>query len=199
MPIRLLPGHGQYANSYVVNGVLVDAGATPMAIAHHKKIIKYIIITHRHYDHMAYLSDAVRMTGAEVLIHEEDALGLTDDLVSLAGHFGAHAPGIPPTRFIKDGDVIDNLEVIHTPGHTIGSICLYDEASKGLISGDTVFGDGGYGRYDLPTGDRDALIASIEKLKDLRVDGIYCGHGVPAREKGGVVINKAYHNITMGL
>jgi len=199
MPIRLLPGHGQYANSYVVNGVLVDAGTTPMAIEHHKRAIKYIIITHRHYDHMPYLGEAVRMTGAEVLIHEADALGLTDDLVSCAGNFGAHAPGIPPTRIIKDGDIIDNLEVIYTPGHTIGSICLYDEVSRGLISGDTVFGDGGYGRYDLPTGDRDALIASIEKLKDLRIDGVFCGHGAPAREKGGVVINKAYHSITMGL
>lgn len=199
MPIRLLPGHGQYANSYVVNGVLVDAGTTPMAIEHHKRTIKYIILTHRHYDHMVYLSEAVRMTGAEVLIHEADALGLTDDIVSCARNFGAHAPGIPPTRIIKDGDVIDNLEVIYTPGHTIGSICLYDEVSRGLISGDTVFGDGGYGRYDLPTGDRDALVASIEKLKDLRIDGVYCGHGAPAREKGGVVINKAYNSITMGL
>jgi len=199
MPVRLLPGHGQYANSYVVNGVLIDTGTTPMAIEHHKRSIKYIIITHRHYDHMAYLSDAVRMTGAEVLIHEKDALGLTDDLVSLAGGYGAHAPGIPATRFIEEGDIIDGLEVIYTPGHTIGGICLYDEVSKSLISGDTVFGDGGYGRYDLPTGDRDALIASIERLIDLRVDGVYCGHGAPAREKGGVVINKAYQNITMGL
>ena len=199
MPVRLLPGHGQYANSYVVNGVLIDAGATPMAIEHHRKIIKYIVITHRHYDHMAYLGEAVRLTGAEVLIHEADALGLTDDHVCLSEYYGEHAPGIPAARFIKEGDIIDNLEVIYTPGHTIGSICLYDETSKALISGDTVFGDSGYGRYDLPTGDRDALIASIEKLKDLRIDGVYCGHGAPARERGGVVINKAYHNITMGL
>jgi glyoxylase-like metal-dependent hydrolase (beta-lactamase superfamily II) len=148
---------------------------------------------------MAYLSEAVRMTGAKVLIHEDDALGLTDDLVCLSGSYGEHAPGIPATCFIKEGDIIDDLEVICTPGHTIGSICLYDETSKSLISGDTVFGDGGYGRYDLPTGDRAALIASIEKLKGLRIDGVYCGHGAPARERGGIVINKAYHNITMGL
>ena len=199
MPVRLLPGHGLYANSYVVNGVLVDVGATPMAIEHHRKIIKYIIITHRHFDHMAYLSDAVRMTGAEVLIHEADASGLTDDLVCLSGGFGERAPGIPATRFIEEGDIIDGLEVIYTPGHTIGGICLYDEVSKSLISGDTVFGDGGYGRYDLPTGDRNALIASIEKIKDLHIDGLYCGHGAPARKDGDDIVNAAYHNITMGL
>lgn len=199
MPVRLLPGHGQYSNSYVVNGVLIDAGATPMAIEHHKNIIKYIVITHRHFDHMVYLTEAVRMTGAEVLIHEEDALGLTDENICFSASFGARPPGILPTRYIKEGDIIDNLEVIHTPGHTIGSICLYDPATKSLISGDTVFSGGDYGRYDFPTGNREALIASIEKLKDYRVDGIYCGHGAPTREKGGVAINKAYYNITMGL
>jgi glyoxylase-like metal-dependent hydrolase (beta-lactamase superfamily II) len=199
MPVRLLPGHGQYANSYVVNGVLVDTGATPMAIEAHKNVIKYIIITHRHYDHIVYLAEAVRMTGAEVLIHEIDAPGLTDDIFSLAVNFGAHAPGINPTRFLKEGDVIDNLEVIHTPGHTAGSICLYDPVSKSLISGDTVFGDGGYGRYDLPSGDHEALTLSIERLRDYQVDGVYCGHGAPARDKGNIVINKAYQSISMGL
>jgi glyoxylase-like metal-dependent hydrolase (beta-lactamase superfamily II) len=179
--------------------VLIDAGATPMAIEHHKNIIKYIVITHRHFDHMPYLAEAVRMTGAEVLIHEEDALGLTDENVCLSMHYGERAPHIPPARYIQEGDIIDGLEVIHTPGHTIGSICLYEAATNSLISGDTVFGNGEYGRYDLPTGNREALIASIEKLKDYRIDGVYCGHGAPARDKGGVVINKAYHNITMGL
>ena len=198
MSVQLLPGHGRYSNSYIINGMLIDAGATPIEIEPYKDLIKYIIITHRHFDHLMYLAKAVHMTGAEVLIHEEDALSLTDENICLSGSFGERAPGIHPTRFLQEGDIINDLEVIYTPGHTIGGICLYDAASKSLISGDTVFSGGEYGRYDLPTGDRSALIASIEKLQGFSVDKIYCGHGLPALGNGDMIIKRAYHNITMG-
>ncbi|MCK4247341.1 MAG: MBL fold metallo-hydrolase, partial [Methanomicrobia archaeon] len=68
------------------------------------------------------------------------------------------------------------LEVLHTPGHTDGSICLYDEAKKIMFSGDTFFIDG-IGRTDLPSGNEEALKESLERLASLDIEKVYPGHG----------------------
>ena len=185
MTVKLVPGQGMYANAYVAREtVLVDAGVTPMAIEAHRETITHIILTHCHYDHIAYLPVLIKMTGAKVCIHEADEKGLLNDNTSLSLHFGAHAPGIIPDIILHDGDTIEGLNVIHTPGHTSGSICLYDSETSDLISGDTVFTDGGYGRYDFPGGSRTTLINSLNKLATLKVSGLYPGHGIPVRENG---------------
>ena len=124
------------------------------------------------------------MTGAEVCIHTADAPGLANDLLSAAMMFGERAPPVPATRLLKDGDRVGGLLVIHTPGHTPGGICLYDSGARDLISGDTVFSDGGFGRTDLPGGDEAALRDSLERLAALDVKGLYPGHGSPV-ETGG--------------
>ncbi len=81
-----------------------------------------------------------------------------------------------PDRTLKDKETLDlgdvKLKVIHTPGHTPGSICLYEPRSKSLFSGDTVFPFGSVGRTDLPGGDAKEIIHSIKRLKIL-----YPGHG----------------------
>jgi glyoxylase-like metal-dependent hydrolase (beta-lactamase superfamily II) len=89
----------------------------------------------------------------------------------------------PPTKVdvkLKDGDIIEigqrEFKVMNTPGHTAGSICLYDENSGILFSGDTVFPDGAFGRVDFPTGDADALIKSIRTLANLNVKHLFPGH-----------------------
>ena len=77
---------------------------------------------------------------------------------------------------VKEGDMIGDFKVIDTPGHTIGSKCFYDEKSKILISGDTLFRRS-YGRYDLPTGDLNMLCNSLEKLSKLPEETVvYNGH-----------------------
>ncbi len=86
--------------------------------------------------------------------------------------------------YLKDGDSVDlggvSLEVFHTPGHTRGSICLYEPVSKSLFTGDTVFVDS-IGRYDFVGGDYDSLRKSVERLVHLvgkqGVERIYPGHG----------------------
>jgi glyoxylase-like metal-dependent hydrolase (beta-lactamase superfamily II) len=98
--------------------------------------------------------------------------------------FGERAPPVPATRLLNDGDRVGGLLVIHTPGHTPGGICLYDTEARDLISGDTVFTDGGFGRTDLPGGDETALRHSLERLGALDVKGLYPGHGSPV-ERGG--------------
>ncbi len=199
MTITLLAGRGNMGNSYVVNGtILVDAGVTPMAVEPFRETIQYIILTHCHYDHIAYLPALMKMTGAVVCIHEADARGLRDDGPSLSMHFGAHAPGIIPDRLLTDGEVIGELEVIHTPGHTPGSICLYDPETGDLISGDTVFADGAFGRFDFPDGSRTALTDSLARLSERRVTALYPGHGLPAPANGDRHIRAASMLIRSG-
>jgi len=131
------------------------------------------------------------MTGAEVCIHAADAPGLANDLLSAAMLFGERAPPAPADRLLRDGDQVGALRVIHTPGHTPGGICLYDEATHDLLSGDTVFSDGAFGRTDLPGGDEAALRLSLERLAALDVRGLYPGHGSPVETGGGRHITAA--------
>jgi hydroxyacylglutathione hydrolase len=199
MTVKLIPGRGMYANGYLARGtILVDAGVTPMAVEAFRNTIKYIVLTHCHFDHTAYLAAIVKMTGAKVCIHEADAQGLKEDGLSLSMHFGTHSPGIIPDMILKGGETIDGYQIIHTPGHTPGSICLYDPETRDLISGDTVFADGAFGRYDFPGGSRQALEESLNQVADLRVTGLYPGHGVPAREFGERHIRAAQALIRSG-
>ncbi len=184
MPVRWIPGSGFLGNSYLVGGVLVDAGVLPAAIERYRDSIREIVLTHCHYDHIAHLDAIARMCRARVSIHREDAPGLSSDAISLSLHFGARAPMRPADRILVDGDRVGDLLVIHTPGHTPGSICLLHEKECALISGDTVFSDGGFGRFDFPGGSRTSLQESIERLAELEIEGLYPGHGSPV-EKGG--------------
>ena len=81
---------------------------------------------------------------------------------------------------LREGDVLDTgsrrFSVLETPGHTEGSICLYDEASGTLISGDTLF-LGGYGRTDFMGGSFDAMLASLVRLSKLDIRELFPGHG----------------------
>jgi len=129
-----------------------------------KAKIKYIINTHGHPDHVLANQEIKKETGAEILIHEEER----EFIIFKAD------------RFLKDGDEIkiadSVLEVLHTPGHTKGSICLLDQDF--IFTGDTLFKDG-YGRTDLPGGSQEELEKSLEKLKKILRPGItvYPGHG----------------------
>ncbi|MDD1719103.1 MAG: MBL fold metallo-hydrolase [Methanoregulaceae archaeon] len=185
MPVTWIPGRGAWANAYLAGDVLVDAGVSPVAVEKYRDTIRTIVLTHGHFDHTANLVAIARMCDAEVCIHELDTRGLTDEGPSLSSHFASRPPGIVPDRTLTGGDRIGDLVVIHTPGHTPGSICLYDEPGKALISGDTVFTDGGFGRFDFPGGDRDALARSISMLSALEVEGLYPGHGMPVTSGGG--------------
>ncbi|WP_292519283.1 MBL fold metallo-hydrolase [Methanoculleus sp.] len=186
MPVRWIASGTTYANSFVYGNILIDAGVLPMAVEPYAGGIETIIITHGHYDHIAHVKEIARLCNdAAVCIHAADAPGLVDDTRSLAMHFGARSPGIAPRTVLADGDRVGDLRVIHTPGHTPGGICLYDEAAKVLFSGDTVFTGGSFGRYDFPGGDRTALAASIERLAALDVEGLYPGHGEPVARGGG--------------
>lgn len=185
MPVEWIPGTGYLSNSYVYGSVLIDAGATPLMVEPYREDIRTIVLTHCHYDHIAHLREIRDMCGgAEVCIHELDAPGLTDQSLNLSMMFGERGPDICPDVILSEGDEVGGLSVIHTPGHTPGGICLYNSEEMILFSGDTVFSDGGFGRYDFPGGSVEQLRDSIEKLSELDVEGLYPGHGNPVFSNG---------------
>ena len=184
MKVTSILDYSVWGNSYIFGDVLVDAGVTPMVIHPYKDAIRTIVLTHCHYDHIAHVKEIAHMCKAKVAIHTADAIGLVEDMHSLSMNFGARSPGILPDIKLNDKDTVGELRVIHTPGHTPGSICLYSEELRILISGDTVFTDGMFGRYDFPGGSRAALSHSLDILAKLEVDELYPGHGQPV-EQGG--------------
>lgn len=187
------------ANAYLVNGtILIDVGMDAgLIISELEKYIQpedleNIILTHCHYDHSGGAEKVSKVCGAKISIHEQDAPLLSDPLASVSGMFGKKNLSIVPDILLKDGDVIGELSVIHTPGHTPGGICLYNKRSKILFSGDTVFQDGGFGRTDLYGGDTSQLVESIKKLSNLDVSSLYPGHG-------DIITQKANEHIKLSL
>ena len=137
------------------------------------------------------MPEIVKATGAKVAIHEKDVPLITNPRATAALMFNVKQPAIKIDIVLKDGDIIDlgdaSLTVIHTPGHTPGSICLYDPVSKVLFTGDTVFEGGSFGRTDIG-GDEEQMIASLEKLTKVDAAALYPGHG-------GAVTNKVKESL----
>lgn len=144
--------------------------------------LKYIYITHCHGDHIAGVNDLKSRCGGKILIHKIDAKGLNDRNINLYPYPDLKPIILDEDSKVEDGDLINlgklEFKVIHTPGHTAGSTSLYCQKEKCLFSGDTIFA-GAYGRTDLPTSSKDAIIDSIFnkifKLPDETI--IYPGHG----------------------
>lgn len=148
--------------------------------------VKYILLTHCHGDHIGGVNELKEKVGGKVLIHTFDEEGLYNTDINLTNHIGIQKICIEKKSRLNDNDLlhIGNIEfrIIHTPGHTVGSICVYCEKEKLLFSGDTMF-KGSWGRTDLPTSSFEAIISSItNKLMVLPSDVIvYPGHGRPTR------------------
>lgn len=142
--------------------------------------VEYIIATHGHPDHVCGVRRIQEATGAKIIMHDEDVVFFdTPEVKSYFSMLGLEA--CPPVDIkVKEGEVItigeEKLEVIHTPGHTPGGMCLYN--APDLITGDTLF-VGGLGRTDFPGGSHPELINAIQtKLLVLPPDTIvWPGHG----------------------
>lgn len=177
-------------NSYLIDGptrILIDPGHSKLFDHVHKGLVDLdltlddiglIICTHAHPDH---LEAAELFTGrpALVTLHKKDWLFLKAIEKHTNSPLSINTQSIAPAFFIKEGDLAVNgldFEVLHTPGHSPGSVCLYWPDQKTLFTGDLVF-KGGLGRTDLPGGDGKMLKQSIKRLTDLDLDWVLPGHG----------------------
>ena len=136
------------------------------ALDKHKLSVKQIVITHAHIDHVGGAMKLKKLTGAPVLLNEKDA-ALLKMLDIQAAWVGMKSPGqVTIDASLNNGDLIAvgglQANVLHTPGHTQGSVCLYFPAQQKLIAGDTLFA-GSIGRTDLPGGDFDTIMRSLHR------------------------------------
>jgi hydroxyacylglutathione hydrolase len=130
----------------------------------HNLTVKQIVITHAHIDHIAGAQRLKRVTGAPILYNEND-LPLVEMMGTQASWLGVLTPEVPPPDdTLDDGKRIAIIgltgSILHTPGHTQGSVCLYLPDQSLLLAGDTLF-NGSVGRTDLPGGNTRQLISSI--------------------------------------
>ncbi len=194
--IELVGGIDPECNIYVVDGeFIVDAG-TGLHFGTIKKeieavaepdILKLLINTHCHFDHTGANKKFRDWLKVSIGVHPADKDAVETGKGSLAEMFG-HTPRIMTVdRVLRGGTLINtknfSFEVIPTPGHTPGSICLYDKDKKILISGDTVF-ENSVGRTDYPGGSKSELVMSLKKLSELNVEYLLPGHGSP--KMGGI-------------
>jgi hydroxyacylglutathione hydrolase len=167
-------------------GMVIDPGddveEVLALIRKHHLQIKQIVITHAHIDHVGGAMKLRAITGAPILLNQND-YALLRMLDTQAAWVGMASPGkveidhsLSPTDTVKAGTL--TAEVMHTPGHTEGSICLYFPAEKKLIAGDTLFA-GSIGRTDLPGGSFKKIIHSLhEKVLALPDETVVVpGHG----------------------
>lgn len=177
------------ANCFVVidektgEAIVIDPGDESNRIieivkANNSKI-KYIVCTHAHFDHIGAVGEIKKRTGAEILIHKND-MELYKNIVEQGAFWGFEVKALPePDRFIQEGEKIEfgslGFEVLHTPGHSPGGICLYGEGV--VFTGDTLFA-GSVGRTDFLGGDLNLLKKSFARLLSLpSKTKVFAGHG----------------------
>lgn len=145
--------------------------------------LKFILLTHYHFDHIGALDSLKKATNAKVAIHSFEADGLCDPTVNLTLYADSPCPKTKADILLKDTDIIKfgdvSIKVLYTPGHTIGGVCYYIEKENMLFSGDTLFYRN-VGRTDFPGGDEEILEESIKKQLYVLPDktDVYPGHGI---------------------
>lgn len=211
MDVYQIGGSGYDSNIYLVDTekpVLIDTGTgfnTSRVLKEierilNKNTLQTILLTHMHYDHIGGAKKIAETHKVAVYAYGNDAEMLIkgDSIVTCARDFGEPLEKMDISS-LSNNSTIDcgnaELRAIHTPGHTSGSISFYESNTKSLFSGDTVFADGGVGRWDLPTGDYNALLNSVSELSKVGARHLYPGHGPYIKDKAQEHIRMAWRNL----
>lgn len=164
--------------------------------------LRYIVLTHHHFDHSSGAHQLRQATGAKIAIHTEEMRFLRDwqsdipqdidvpadheALVEQVQRFRRQAAEAVPDIAIADGDKLSvggfTLEAVHTPGHTLGSICIYLKEERALFTGDTALGLGTVAILPPPHGDMRLYLRSLERLKGYDAALMLPGHGRPVHD-----------------
>ncbi len=191
MIIVTLPVGLIQTNCYIVGceetgeGAVIDPGGHPQRILdeveRHGLVVKLVLNTHAHFDHTDANAAIIQATAAPLALHPADR-----PLLKASGGaalFGLHADPSPlPALDLHDGDQLDvgqlRFRVLHTPGHTPGHVCFYEPTAGVLFDGDVLF-HRGVGRADLPGGNWQQLMESIQRVLFALPDEtvVYSGHG----------------------
>ncbi len=193
MKVHYIAGVGYDCNVYLLDdedpvvvdtgtGMFADAALDELSRIVPLKKVGRIVLTHCHYDHMGGAARFQKATGAKVYLHEAEAgpLMAGDMSLAISDMFGQklrqlEVEPLKTGQKLKTGS--SELEVLHSPGHSPGSIVLHEKASGTAVVGDTVFCDGGVGRWDLPGGDLGQLMSSLKRLGTMELKNLYPGHG----------------------
>ena len=154
-------------------------------------LVEYIVLTHGHFDHVDYIDKYVAtFRDAKILCHVDELKVLLDPEANLSPYIATSKAYDYPYETLKDGDEISigendiiPFKIIHSPGHTPGSMCLLCENDKVMITGDTLF-KGSYGRIDFKYGNRMDMYSSLRRLLTLDPEiTFYPGHGEASKIK----------------
>ncbi|MCA1818679.1 MAG: MBL fold metallo-hydrolase [Thermoplasmatota archaeon] len=190
-------GRGWDCNQFLVKDAksnafdMVDAGhgldfdrvLADVAAVMDPRRVRHVVVTHEHLDHVNGLP-RWRELGARLVASHAAAAKLREGRDPTSESFGGRIPAITVDRAVGDGDTVrlgeSDFAVLATPGHSPGSACYWDQGSGTLFAGDTLFADGGIGRFDFPDGDLRVEAESILRLGRLPVRVLHSGHG-PSR------------------
>lgn len=199
MKVNWIKGQGHDSNIFLIQDksiLMIDAGTGQNFEWARKKVedfgikvkdLDILINTHCHFDHAGGNSNFLEESSCKLMASKPaaEALRNGDKKVTLAEKFGEDLKPLEFSQTLEENDKIElgetTLEVLSTPGHSRGSISLYEPEAKALFSGDVVF-RGGIGRTDLPTSDSKVMKESLQKLAKLDVKTLYPGHGAIAEE-----------------
>jgi glyoxylase-like metal-dependent hydrolase (beta-lactamase superfamily II) len=173
------------------NHILVDTGTGLFSEEVDKDLQKLgssldkitdIILTHSHIDHIGGVAYLLDVASPKIHLHEAEAepINAGDMRKTLADTFGTDLPEMKIEGLLQEGQLLDfgdvKMKVLHTPGHSSGSVCLHVEESNLIITGDTLFAGGSFGRVDFPDGSAELIVKSLKRLADIDFDIALPGH-----------------------
>ncbi len=177
-------------NTYVVfddvskNGIIVDCGVDPRIVLDYTTKnsinVRYVVLTHGHFDHAEYVEEYESLfKNAKIVCHVDEKQVLYDIEANLSSWGRAPRSYDCNYTYVKGGDILYlgeksddtcmNFTILHTPGHTPGSMCLYDKTNKIMFTGDTLF-KRSYGRTDFKYGNTSLMYASLRRLFSMDKD-----------------------------